>query len=454
LDPQQQMRLREEKLGIDWSAQESDRRIHEVAPAAIELARAMLAKTLDDRRKLSRVSELDLLRALGVASSTGDRLLRAGDLLFCATPVTRQPALTYEYRATPGGEPRAVDRLERPLLSAFQRTLELVGARRSVTSLTLQNGLQIQIEDFPELAVREAVANAVIHRDYHLAGPVYIEHSPEVLKVTSPGPLVSGVTPENILTHTSKPRNPVLAKAVRTLGLAEEVGRGVDRMFREMIRAGRDLPRIESRFDSVAVTFVGGALNANVARFVAQLSAEEREDTDTLLTLFRLCSVPNVRAADLVGYLQKTPEECQVVLKRLSTDSVALLEPTRQTARRSFPSYRLRTDALKALGTAVPYQRRTLDDIDRKIIAHVKEYRVITNRTVQNLMDVTLQRAKQILSDLVRREVLVKVSQHERGPGVEYGPGAKYPAAKKRSPPAPPERQMRIDFAGKRKRRR
>ena len=95
--------------------------------------------------------------------------------------------------------------------------------------------------------------------------PVTIEHSPEVFAIASPGPLVAGVTPGNILTHPSTPRNPALARAARVLGLAEEVGRGVDRMFREMIRSGRDLPKIESVVDLVRVTLLGGTANAQVA---------------------------------------------------------------------------------------------------------------------------------------------------------------------------------------------
>jgi ATP-dependent DNA helicase RecG len=309
--------------------------------------------------------------------------------------------------------------------------MELVQARRNMAPVTLPDGQQLQIEDFPELAVREALANAVIHRDYHLADPVHVEHSPEVFKVMSPGPLVSGVTPQNILTHPSKPRNPTLAQAARTLGLAEEVGRGVDRMYREMIRSGRDLPRIESSADSVGVVLVGGAPKTSLARFVAQLPAHERDDTDTLLVLLRLCSVHTVRADDIAPRLQKSVEEAQAVLRRLATDSVGIVEPTRETARRAHPNYRLRASAVSVLGTAVPYRRRTVDDIDRKVIAHVREYGTITNRTVQNLLDVALQRARGILADLVARGVLIKVSDHERGPGVEYGPGKKFPAAER-----------------------
>jgi ATP-dependent DNA helicase RecG len=286
----------------------------------------------------------------------------------------------------------------------------------------------LPISDFPELAVREAVANALIHRDYHVSGPVTIEHAPSAFVVTSPGPLVTGVTPENILTHPSKPRNHALAAAFRTLGLAEELGRGVDRMFREMIRSGRSTPRIENAFDLVRLTLVGGAPNTAIARFVAQLPEEEREDTDTMLILLRMCSTKTLTAKQAAPILQKTIDEAEAALRRLSSNSVAILEPTRQSLRSAYPTYRLRADALKALGPAVGYQRRTLDDIDRKAIAHVAEYGKITNRTIQNLFDIDVHRAKAVLADLVDRGILIRTSKQSRGPGVEYGPGPEFPA--------------------------
>jgi ATP-dependent DNA helicase RecG len=112
-----------------------------------------------------------------------------------------------------------------------------------------------------------------------------------------------------------------------------------------------------------------------------------------------------------------------------------MVEPTRQTVRRAHPSYRLRREVLKELGSAIPYQRRTVDEIDRKVMAHVREYGKITNKTVQNLLDVGIQRARGILADLVERGVLKKISPHERGPGVEYGPARRFPGSVKRKRP-------------------
>lgn len=119
-----------------------------------------------------------------------------------------------------------------------------------------------------------------------------------------------------------------------------------------------------------------------------------------------------------------------MVLRRLASDAVGLLEPTRQTAARTRRVYRLRGEALKALGSAVSYQRRTTDDIDRKIIDHVREYEKVTNRTVRNLLDVGTDRAAAILGGLVKRGVLVKTSEARRGLSVEYGPGPDFPPAR------------------------
>ncbi len=238
------------------------------------------------------------------------------------------------------------------------------------------------------------------------------------------------MTPDNILTHPSKPRNPSLARAARTLGMAEEVGRGVDRIYREMIRSGRDAPAIESFSDRVRVSLLGGPVNAQVAKLVAQLPAAERDDTDTMLVLFTLRSRRSVDAHSLVPILQKPKEEVQAVLNRLAQDSPGLVEPLRSSARRTLPRYRLRAEVLRSLGTAVAYHRRTADDLDRKMVSHVAEYREVTNRTLQNLLDVTLHRARDLLQEWVKAGVLVKTSSHERGPRVTYGPGPNFPRAR------------------------
>lgn len=429
----EQTQLRDDRARVDWSSRLSDRPFSDLDDKAIDAARQRLRAFTDSRRRLADLTVPDLLRVLGVLDAEGI-LLNAAEVLFCSPADPSRPAIVYQYRATPAGEPRAIERLQPPLLLAYSTTLDLVRARQDTTALTLPNGQQIQLEDFPELAVREALTNAVVHRDYRVTGAVAIEHSPSLLAVVSPGPLVAGITPENILTHPSKPRNNALAAAARTLGMAEETGLGVDRMYREMIRSGRDVPTIEAPYDSVRVVFAGGSPNTSIARYVAQLPADEQDDTDALLVLLQLCGRQSVNTTRMAPVLQKSKAETEAVLRRLALEPVGMIEPTRSTASRTHPNYRLRGDVLKVLGASLPYQRRTVDEIDRKIIAHVREYGRITNATVQNLLDVKVTRASQILKDLVDRQILVKTTQQQRGPGVEYGPGSVF--GSKKSKPA------------------
>lgn len=437
MDPAGQARLREERSAYDWSQAKAVGSTP-ISPEALAAARRRFsASTRPERRALAALSDADLVRALGVVESDGS-LLNAGAVLL----VEHQCRVTYTYRESPAGEPLAVEKLNGPLLVVYDRIMELVRLRRRLTPVTLPDGQQLQVEDFPELAVREALTNALIHRDYQLADAVTVDHSPSVLTITSPGPLVAGVKPDNILTHPSKPRNRCLANAASISELAEEIGRGVDRMYREMIRSGRPTPSITEAYDHTRVALIGDAPNTNIARYVGQLPAEVRDDTDAMIIILKLCGTRTVTAEQMAPLLQKGVDEAEASLRHLARDVVAVIEPTRQTIRRARPVYRLREDALKQLGTAVPYARHTADEIERRVVLHVREYGRITNATVQNLFNVKSDRANQILKELRERHILIKTSEAQRGPSVEYGPGERFPprpAPRRKTRAAPPE---------------
>ena len=253
--------------------------------------------------------------------------------------------------------------------------------------------------------------------------------------MTSPGPLVSGITPQNILTAGSRARFPSLATAFRILGLAEELGQGVDRMFREMVRSGRSVPEVTEEGHlglGTRVTFRGGPPNARITRFIADLPDAEREDTDALLIVRLLCEQRTITAAQAADVIQRDLQGAEGVLRRLSSGDAELLEPTAGTTARKNPTYRLRSAALAALGPAVKYHRRAASDVNRKIVEHVRDYGTINNATVQRVFDVDVYQARDILRDFVGREILVRVSEQQRGVAVKYGPGPSFPEKRAR----------------------
>jgi ATP-dependent DNA helicase RecG len=106
----------------------------------------------------------------------------------------------------------------------------------------IQDGLFIwDVPTFDDRVVREAVLNAVSHRDYRLGGSTLIRQYPKRLEVVSPGGFPEGVTPENILWQQN-PRNRRVAEALARCGLVDRSGQGADVMFEQSIRAGKAKP--------------------------------------------------------------------------------------------------------------------------------------------------------------------------------------------------------------------
>jgi ATP-dependent DNA helicase RecG len=91
-------------------------------------------------------------------------------------------------------------------------------------------------------AFREAAANALVHRDYHQLGAVHVRLDDWGLTVSNPGGLVEGVTLHNLLTTEPRPRYRTLADAMKRIGIVERSGRGVDKIYRGMLRFGRPEP--------------------------------------------------------------------------------------------------------------------------------------------------------------------------------------------------------------------
>lgn len=90
------------------------------------------------------------------------------------------------------------------------------------------------VPEYPSFAVREALLNALAHRDYGLSGAtIDVTVWDDRIEFRSPGPLPGHITPENMrFEHFS--RNRKLMRVLRDIGLVEEFGEGVDRMYREM----------------------------------------------------------------------------------------------------------------------------------------------------------------------------------------------------------------------------
>ena len=105
---------------------------------------------------------------------------------------------------------------------------------------------------WPPNAVHEALANAMLHRDYQYSGPTIVNRFPSRIEIISLGGLVSGLSSDDLLNGICQPRNPELANAFALLGWSQNCGVGIQRIMDAYADAS-DYPQLRVGPGSVAV---------------------------------------------------------------------------------------------------------------------------------------------------------------------------------------------------------
>jgi ATP-dependent DNA helicase RecG len=164
------------------------------------------------------------------------------------------------------------------------------------------------VPTFNEAVLRESILNAVSHRDYRLAGSVFISQYPREIRIVSPGGLPPGITPENILSRQC-PRNRRIAETFARCGLVERAGQGMNRIVEECIRESKARPDFSGTDDhQVALAFNCTVSDPRFLRFLERVGAEQlatfsTEDFLAVDTVYRGARLPDhlkPRAAMLV----------------------------------------------------------------------------------------------------------------------------------------------------------
>lgn len=158
---------------------------------------------------------------------------------------------------------------------------------------------------YPPLAIREALANALCHRDYAIGGgSVGVAVYDDRLEITSSGSLHFGLTPDKLFeAHESLPWNPLIARAFYRRGIIEEWGRGTVRMAELATLAGQPRPEIEDAGGCVTVRFRPAAVRLAGTIYIAPpeaggyiLSARQKAILDLLTQAGRPLALREIRS--------------------------------------------------------------------------------------------------------------------------------------------------------------
>lgn len=133
--------------------------------------------------------------------------------------------------------------IDEPLFIAIDNIWKLINQPSLNKKYPVQSGPYIfDLYDFNEEVIREAVLNAIAHRDYTITSEVDVKQYPNKITITNPGGFPKGVTIENILTVSSTPRSRLMTENLEKTGLVERSGQGVDKIFSSTLSEGKVEP--------------------------------------------------------------------------------------------------------------------------------------------------------------------------------------------------------------------
>jgi ATP-dependent DNA helicase RecG len=398
------------RVQSDWGSQLSASTVADAHPAALEQLREYLTATRErNRQELAGQDNTTLLRTLGLAD-TESRLTNAGALLVVRED--RAYALVDLIGRKVAGGP-TIQRVDRPGLALIEQlarvesALELLIPEVPVPSGTLQVS---RLRRLPASAVREALINAVAHRDWRLSRPVMVIAEGDRLTVNSPGGFLPGIDAHNVLTAQPKSRNPVLTRALRGLRLAEAEGSGVDGMYRDMIHLGHEPPEITEVEHGTSVRCVlnGGNPRASRIRLLASLPREAQSNVDLAIIVWALATRPTITATTLAPLLQKPRREAADAIELAAGYDLIV-----RTSRNG--TWRLTDGQRLAAAGDLPYLVRGAVNYDDLIRSHLREHGDITRRDLVDMTNVSENYAGRILSNAVDRGV---IKRPEGGPRI------------------------------------
>ena len=185
-----------------------------------------------------------------------------------------QSEVIFEYRSSEASGPaQARDEHREGFFLFYDALWQTINLRNDKQSYQ-EDLFRYDIPTFDEASVREAILNAVSHRDYRLGGSTFVRQYTRRLEIVSPGGFPHGITTENIL-DKQNPRNRRLAEAFFKCGLIERSGQGMNLMVENAIRHSKPLPSFAGTdAHEVRLTLEGTMQNPAFVRFLARLDAD------------------------------------------------------------------------------------------------------------------------------------------------------------------------------------
>jgi ATP-dependent DNA helicase RecG len=230
--------------------------VADLDPASFKLFRTAAARAKRLNENELAVNNEELLEALHLYDK--DQLKRAAILLFYPDP---QRFVTGAYVkigffGDSATDLKFQDEVEGTLLQQVDRTMDLLTTKYMQAAISYEGVQRVEEYPYPVKALREAVVNAIAHKDYSSGNPIQIRVFPDRLEIYNQGRIPVEWSFEKFLgKHPSKPTNPDVAYTFYRAGFIESWGRGIDLILSECEAHGIPRPLFNIDFDGLEISF-------------------------------------------------------------------------------------------------------------------------------------------------------------------------------------------------------
>lgn len=280
--------------------------IESVDADALKLLKDLYQRKHSQNKEIQTLSEEQFLADIGLMQK--GKLNYAGVILLAKKEFLdtylADTEICFEYRNS-NKNLSANDRVDyrKPFTLLAFEIWEKVLSRQQVHSF-IDGLFRRDVPAFNEEVFREALFNAVCHRDYRQAGSIFIKQSPEELEISNPGGFPYGVDSENIITVASTPRNRRLAEVFQKIFQGvERSGQGADKIFRYTIEEGKGKPDYSSSDQHHVVLKIPAILkDGEFLRYLENIINEKQ----TSLSLQDLLLLEQIREGNMEDVTLKT----------------------------------------------------------------------------------------------------------------------------------------------------
>lgn len=220
------------------------------------------------------------------------------------------------------------DEVHGSLLTQAERTIDLIYTKYLKAEISYDGVTRIETYLFPKAAIREAVYNAIVHKNYARQIPIQISIYPDKIYICNDCIFPADWTTETLMQkHRSYPYNPNIANVFFRAGYIEAWGRGIEKMFKECMKNHVEPPVYVLRSEEIMVQFkVDKTLAKNLLHndlhnncTITAQKLPESVSSIVIAALEAIASNPRATRAQLsmeLNVSERTVSECIATLKK------------------------------------------------------------------------------------------------------------------------------------------